>query len=207
VPIRRYSHHDCHVNFAPSPKSQRNASEHPLERILSFNIPYPLLYYTVYNSGLSPRLRAPSNILEITPTAPGNPVRSQKLPNQRETAAVENSSVFWPFLDSLSSSKHGVYETEKEYYENIRRLLHDEFLVEPVTLSSFELGLALRTAAPKIEAYYQFYNTSVVPSLETYYDLCETWIHWRGEQICSPDNLEAKLRQPTTTEWYLLKSW
>jgi UDP-glucose:glycoprotein glucosyltransferase len=96
--------------------------------------------------------------------------------------------------------------TEKEYYENIRRLLHDEFLVELVTLSSFELGLALRTAAPKIEAYYQFYNTSVVPSLETYYELCETWIHWRGEQICSPDNLDAKLREPATAEWYLSKS-
>lgn len=82
-------------------------------------------------------------------------------------------------------------------------MLRDEFLLDPVTLGSFELALSLHTAAPKIEAYYQFYNTSVLPSLGgKYHTSCETWVYWRGEQICSPDGLERILRQSSTAQRY-----
>ena len=99
----------------------------------------------------------------------------------------------------MTQPELGTYETEKEYYEKVLELLGDKFLLDPVTLASFELGLSLHTAAPKIEAYYQFYNTSVVPSLEgNYYTSCETWVYWRGQQICSPDGLERILKDPGT---------
>lgn len=126
-------------------------------------------------------------------------LHSQRLLTVSETAAVENPDIFWPLLDSLSQPELGTYETEKEYYEKVLESLGNEFLSDPVTLGSFELGLSLHTAAPKIEAYYQFYNTSVVPSLEgNYYTACETWVYWRGQQICSPDGLESILREPGT---------
>ena len=125
----------------------------------------------------------------------------------RETAAVENSSIYWPLLDALSNPVLGTLETEKEYYDQVLQLLGDEFLTDPVTLGSFELGLSLHTAAPKIEAYYQFYNSSVVPSLDgEYYELCETWIYWRGKQICSPDDIETTLRQAGKPKYVILKA-
>jgi UDP-glucose:glycoprotein glucosyltransferase len=102
-------------------------------------------------------------------------------------------------LDSLSNPELGKISTEKEYYEKALEILRAEFLTDPVTLGSFELGLSLHTAAPKIEAYYQFYNTSIVPSLSgKYKEECETWVFWRGEQICSPVGLEATLREENT---------
>ena len=70
-------------------------------------------------------------------------------------------------------------------------------MTDPVVLGSFELGLSLHTAAPKIEAYYQYYETSVVPSLTEYDESCESWVHWRGKQICRTNDLEATLRQST----------
>jgi UDP-glucose:glycoprotein glucosyltransferase len=76
---------------------------------------------------------------------------------------VENSTIFWPLLDSLADLKLVPEITEKDFYENVLRTLKDEFLTDPVTLGSFELGLSLHTAAPKIEAYYQYYRSSVVP--------------------------------------------
>ena len=68
-------------------------------------------------------------------------------------------------------------------------VLRDDFLRDPVTLGSFDLGLSLHIAAPKIEAYYQFYETSVVPSLKSYDESCENWVLLGGQQICSPDKL------------------
>jgi Thioredoxin-like domain len=120
----------------------------------------------------------------------------------RETAAVENASIFWPFLDSLTTPELVKYDVEKDYYERVVKLLHDEFFTDPVTLGSFELGLSLHTAAPKIEAYYQYYRTSVVSSLDKYDESCDNWVHWRGEQICSPDNLEATLKGSTNGPRY-----
>lgn len=146
--------------------------------------------------------------MEIPSTTPGNPVPSRIEPilTDRETAAVENSSVFWPLLDALSNPVLGTFETEKEYYEEVLQLLGDSFLTDPVTLGSFELGLSLHTAAPKIEAYYQFYNTSVVPSLDgEYYESCETWVYWRGKQICSPDDIESTLRQSGMPKCVILR--
>jgi len=64
-----------------------------------------------------------------------------------------------------------------------------------VTLASFELGLSLHIAAPKIEAYYQFYKTGVVQIISTYREDCENWVLWRGQQICSPGDLETELRK------------
>jgi UDP-glucose:glycoprotein glucosyltransferase len=108
---------------------------------------------------------------------------------RRETAAVEDASIYWPLLERLSSAEFRTFTTEKEYYESVSKVLRDDFLRDPVTLGSFDLGLSLHIAAPKIEAYYQFYETSVVPSLGNYDESCENWVLLGGQQICSPDKL------------------
>lgn len=62
----------------------------------------------------------------------------------------------------------------------------------PEDLSSFDYALAIHSAAPRIEAHYQYYNTSVVPTLSKErdgYAGCETWVYvpFSGQKYCSPD--------------------
>ena len=88
--------------------------------------------------------------------------------------------------------------TEKDFYENVLQSLKDKFLTDPVTLGSFELGLSLHTAAPKIEAYYQYYISSVVLSLgENYDEGCEAWVQFDGQQFCRLEDFESALAQST----------
>ena len=126
----------------------------------------------------------------------------------RETAAVENSSIYWSLLDSLSNSALSGHATDQDYYNQVLELLRKGSFQDPVTLSSFELGLSLHIAAPKIEAYYQFYNTSVLPSLEDKYDeSCEAWILWGGRQICNPNDLETTLSQKILLPYHPSMLW
>ena len=115
--------------------------------------------------------------------------------------------MFWPLLDSLADLKLGPETTEQEFYERALRTLKDEFLTDPVTLGSFELGLSLHTAAPKIEAYHQFYRSSVLPSLgDMYDDDCEAWVHFDGRQFCRLEDFMDTLKQSGTTQQYFNNS-
>lgn len=50
----------------------------------------------------------------------------------------------------------------------------------------------MRSAAPRIEAHYQFYNTSVEPSLQGEQGAdCDTWVAFGGKQYCSPQLEES----------------
>ena len=119
----------------------------------------------------------------------------------RETAAVENSTVFWPLLDSLADLEPTSKTTEKEFYRGALEILRNDFLTDPVALSSFELGLSLHTAAPKIEAYHQFYRSSVLPSLgDVYDDGCAAWVHFDGRQFCNLEDFEGILTQGRTRQ-------
>jgi hypothetical protein len=51
-----------------------------------------------------------------------------------------------------------------------------------------EYALSIHAAAPRIEAHYQFYNTTIEPILKSRLDLdCETWLHFNGQQYCDAD--------------------
>lgn len=64
----------------------------------------------------------------------------------------------------------------------------DGHISDPATLSSFQFALSVRSAAPRIEAHYQFYNTSVEPGLEGEQGKeCDTWVAFAGKQYCSPE--------------------
>jgi len=53
-------------------------------------------------------------------------------------------------------------------------------------LSIFKLSLSLRSAAPRIEAHYQYYSTAVEPSLSENQDGCSQWLLVDGKQYCTP---------------------
>lgn len=58
----------------------------------------------------------------------------------------------------------------------------------------FDYALSIHSAAPRIEAHYQYYNTSIVPAiLQDAAGGCDNWVHvpFSGERYCSPDLEEA----------------
>lgn len=61
-------------------------------------------------------------------------------------------------------------------------------------LSSFDYALSLHSAAPRIEAHYQYYNTSIVPSIaDRGRDGCDSWVYvpFSGQRYCSSELDEA----------------
>ena len=53
-------------------------------------------------------------------------------------------------------------------------------------LSTFKLALSMRTAAPRVEAHYQYYTTAVEPSLSEDQEGCGQWLFVDGKQYCTP---------------------
>lgn len=135
----------------------------------------------------------PSTILGRAIVLHKSPLRKpSQLTWPRETAAEENGTVYYPILDRVSQGYFDKYVTEQELYTAFVDLLHnDGHITEPEALASFEFALSVRSAAPRIEAHYQFYNTSVEPSLlAEQTDACGIWISFGGKQYCSPQFTE-----------------
>lgn len=107
--------------------------------------------------------------------------------NSRETAAEENSTSYFPLLDRIADGAFDDAGTEKELYDRFLKIVHEDgHLRTPESLSSFKLSLAIRSAAPRIQAHYQYYNTSVRHSLMAAQDAaCPVWVHSDGKQYCS----------------------
>jgi UDP-glucose:glycoprotein glucosyltransferase len=65
-------------------------------------------------------------------------------------------------------------------------------------LSLFDYALSIHSAAPRVEAHYQYYNTSIVPSIpHNAADECESWVYvpFSGERYCSPELEESAAQQ------------
>lgn len=84
--------------------------------------------------------------------------------------------------------------TDKELYDRFLKVVYEDgHLTTPEGLSSFKLSLAVRSAAPRIEAHYQFYNTSVQHTLSAAQDaVCHEWVHADGKQYCTSDMEHAQ---------------
>ncbi|KAI4906206.1 hypothetical protein J4E90_010789 [Alternaria incomplexa] len=104
-----------------------------------------------------------------------------------ETAAEENATAYYPILDRVSEGYFDEKTTEQALYTAFVDLLKsDGHITQPEALASFDLALSIRSAAPRIEAHYQFYNTSVKPSLKAEQnEKCEIWASFHGKQYCS----------------------
>ena len=114
--------------------------------------------------------------------------QGNKANDSRETAAEENATAYFPLLDRIAEGHFADYSTEHDLYKAFLQLLHEDgHITDPDALSSFQFALSIHSAAPRIEAHYQYYNTSVEPSLMVAQDAaCPVWVHFNGKQYCSP---------------------
>lgn len=108
--------------------------------------------------------------------------------NCSETAAEENATSYFPMLDRIAQGYFERTRTEQSIYNRFVLLLErDGHITDPDVLSSFKFALATRSAAPRIEAHYQYYHTAVEPSIKSEKDSsCPAWVLFNGKQYCSP---------------------
>ncbi|KAJ5103763.1 hypothetical protein N7532_004292 [Penicillium argentinense] len=104
-----------------------------------------------------------------------------------ESAAEENATSYFPLLDRIAAGAFDDVFTEKELYDRFLQVVHEDGHFRTAeSLSSFKLSLAIRSSTPRIQAHYQFYNTSVQQSLMVAQDAaCPVWAHYEDKQYCS----------------------
>lgn len=128
-------------------------------------------------------------------------------PPLRETAAQENSSAYFPLLDRIADGAFDEATTDKELYERFLQVVQDDgHITDAEGLSSFQFALAIHSAAPRVEAHFQYYNTSVQTLLSGAEEGCENWVHFNGKRYCSPDLAapsEAAVRDGYVTEMWM----
>jgi len=106
--------------------------------------------------------------------------------NYRETAAPENATVYFALLDRIAKNDLAHAKTDQALYEKFLEILHNDAHMNAEELSTFKLALSLRSAAPRIEAHYQYYTTAVEPTLSGSQDGCDQWFLLDGKQYCTP---------------------
>lgn len=83
--------------------------------------------------------------------------------------------------------------TDQDLYESFIKVLQDDgYMADPQALSAYQLALSLRSAAPRVEAHYQYYHTAIEPSIQGEQSTsCPVWVFLNGLQYCSPTLEEA----------------
>jgi UDP-glucose:glycoprotein glucosyltransferase len=110
----------------------------------------------------------------------------------RETAADENATAYFPLLDRIADGYFLKASTDQELYEQFIQVLKDDGHMDQETLSLYQFALSMRSSAPRLEAHYQYYHTAVEPLLTVELDAsCLAWVLFDGKQYCSPSLDEA----------------
>ena len=148
----------------------------------------PLLATVCYASSVSISLEAsfgrPPYLLELLWVR--QPYKRNGLTNGRETAAQENESCYFPLLNRIAEGTFADL-TEEKTYERFLETLRNDGHLDRDGISLFQYALSIHSAAPRIEAHYQFYNSTVEKSLGKGQDaVCQIWVHFNEKQYCSP---------------------
>ncbi|KAI0394454.1 glycosyltransferase family 24 protein [Xylariaceae sp. FL0594] len=122
-----------------------------------------------------------------------------------ETAAGENATSYFPLLDRIADGAFATATTDEALYDRFLDVLQqDGHITSTEALSTFKLALSTRTAAPRIEAHYQYYDTAVTPSLADARDNCEHWVLLNKKQYCSPSLDQQDGKVPTESQLHVL---
>jgi UDP-glucose:glycoprotein glucosyltransferase len=94
--------------------------------------------------------------------------------------------VYFPILDRIAEGYFDDSTNDEQLYNRFLHLLRsDRLITDPESLSSINLALSVRNAAPRVEAHYHYYANKILPSLEGHD--CETWMELAGRQYCNPE--------------------
>jgi UDP-glucose:glycoprotein glucosyltransferase len=125
----------------------------------------------------------------------------------RESIANEDPALYFPMLTALSTECPTLtHQTPEQQLDSILELIREtpELLQghPKWDLSSFQASIAMHATTPKIQAYYQYYDTAIdqTDAGSTTGQLCESWVEWRGKGFCDVEELRKDIELTLTDE-------
>lgn len=123
----------------------------------------------------------------------------------RESVASEDPGLYFPLLVALSAEFPSLsQQTPQEQLELIVDLIQETpGLLESHPkwdLTSFQASIAMHATTPKIQAYYQYYDTAVnhTDAGNTIGQICESWVEWKGKGFCDVEELRKDVELSLT---------
>ena len=109
--------------------------------------------------------------------------------------AVENKTAYFPLMRQLTETSFlANVHSQQDLYKKSLDLIQEQGHVQPESLSTLKLSMAMHTAAPWIQAHYHLYNSTIVPdriSKNGFNPDCGVWVDWYDRQICTVAELET----------------
>ncbi|KAF7724618.1 hypothetical protein EC973_000862 [Apophysomyces ossiformis] len=138
----------------------------------------------------------PSPPVDLTLVAPWP--ASDLLVEIAEVAAAENDISYFELIDDLVAISRG--SPKQMYQDALNALTHKGHIATQRNMDILKLGMALHIAAPRIEAYHQLYNQTVIPIIDSYDPDCSVWAQLDQVQICDVTQLEERIKALATSE-------
>ncbi|KAG5438354.1 hypothetical protein PCANB_002842 [Pneumocystis canis] len=102
--------------------------------------------------------------------------------------AAQNEALFFPLLDAISKDKNVILtKINLNNYNYLYKMIYEhEILTDEISLSILDYALALQSSAPKVQAYYHYYNDTVVSEMihKNFNLHCKNWILFNEKQYC-----------------------
>ncbi|KAI9244442.1 UDP-glucose:glycoprotein glucosyltransferase-domain-containing protein [Helicostylum pulchrum] len=119
-----------------------------------------------------------------------------------ETIATHNETQYFNLLqDFISIEEKASSLTDYKLYNEAVKVISSLGVDET---NFFKIALSVHEAAPRIEAYNQYYRESVIPSLSQYDDQCEVWAQVDNTQVCDFQEFVNSIKQESEASINLL---
>ncbi|KAF9478976.1 hypothetical protein BDN70DRAFT_807681 [Pholiota conissans] len=114
-----------------------------------------------------------------------------------ETVSLENPDQFFNYVDLLTGPE-GLTSTatmtpEAIYQAALEIAIDNGIIQDKGDLSTIEMNMAMHAAAPKLEAFYNYYegNQHDIARKESFArgKECGSWVDWYGEVVCDVETL------------------
>ncbi|KAG0163854.1 hypothetical protein DFQ28_011083 [Apophysomyces sp. BC1034] len=133
---------------------------------------------------------SPSPPVDLTLVAPW--AASDLLVEIAEVIGAENDTSYFELVgDLLAISPNS---PKQIYQDALDVAYHRGHVTTQRSIDIVKLGLSLHVAAPRIEAYHQFYNQTIIPTIASYDTGCPVWAQVDQIQICDVAHLEKHIK-------------
>ena len=104
----------------------------------------------------------------------------------RETVSLDYPDKFFYFLDQLSDATLLPPAGDDGHEPPLELALSSGIIEDTEALARIKMSLALSAATPKLEAFYNYYESI---HGEGHGANCESWVDWYGEVACDKEVL------------------
>ena len=135
----------------------------------------------------------------------GVDLRQTQLTHRRESVAIEEPSSFFHLLDGITDPSVFPLSKDKSTPKHAHKHVFDialamDHLAAPGAYVAAEMHVALHSASPKLEAFYQYYNdhhASRKRAFGKWGEECESWVDWYGSIVCDAKTLARLVEMET----------